>query len=278
MKILLTVGHSRLKNGCYTSADGRKNGGVLEYSYCKQLAPYVKSYLEKAGHSVTLVVCPEKQFTKSTQEMSYKLAIEKKGAYDLVVELHLNASTNGTARGSSVYFYPGSKGSDYAKRVVNKLGQFFENDGAIARSDLYMLSKTKAPAILIETFFCDNTSDCKKAATVGYDAIGRAIAEGIANKSLSQAQMQTSTAKAKTKCTTTSDLSLSFPVVSKGCTGAAVSMLQTMIGTPVTGTWNDADVAAWKTFQKNTGQQQDGICGKDGWTAVAAHLRANTFK
>lgn len=281
MKILLTVGHSLLKNGYYTSADGRSYGGVLEYDYCKKLAPYVKKYLEQVGHTVTLVVCPEKQFTKSTEEKTYKLGIENAGDFDLVAELHLNASSSRAAKGAGVYYYS-EKGKVYADRVVTKLGQYFENDGAIARSNLYMLSQTKAPAILIETFFCDNESDCKKAATIGADAIGRAIAEGIANKTLTSTKTQQATTsvqtKAKEKCSSTKALTLSFPVISKGCTGAAVSMLQTMIGTPVTGTWNDTDVSAWKAFQKNTGQDQDGICGQNGWTAVAAHLRANTFK
>lgn len=180
MKIFLSVGHSILANGNCTSADGRSYGGVLEYTYCKQLAPYVKSFLEKAGNEVTLVVCPERKFTKSTQEKSYKIPIENKGGFDLAAELHLNAF-NGKAKGTEVY-YKTSKGKVYAERVNAKLATVFKNRGAQNRTNLYMLNSTKAPAILIEVFFCDNADDCAIAAAAGPDKIGRLIAEGIAGK------------------------------------------------------------------------------------------------
>ena len=64
LKICVTVGHSRLKNGAYTSADGRYYGGVLEYKYCRDFAKkYLVPTLKKVGHDVTLIICPEKQFT-----------------------------------------------------------------------------------------------------------------------------------------------------------------------------------------------------------------------
>lgn len=177
MKIFLSVGHSILKNGACTSADGRSKGGALEYAYCRDLAPYVKKYLEAAGHTVKMVICPEGQFTKSTQERDYKIGIENSGAYDMVCELHLNAF-NGQAHGSEVY-YKTNNGKVYADRVNAKLAQHFTNRGAQKKTNLYILNQTKAPAILVECFFCDNANDYAKARSLGYDAIGKLIAEGI---------------------------------------------------------------------------------------------------
>lgn len=170
-KIFLSVGHSLFKNGSYTSA----NGIVNEYKYCKELAGYVKEYLELAGHTVTLCICPEKQFTKSSEEKTYKLDLENKGSYDLAAELHLNAY-NGSACGTEVY-YKTTKGKPYAEKVVAKLATVFKNRGAKKKDNLYFLNGTKAPAILIESFFCDNASDCEK----GNDKkkIAKLIAEGI---------------------------------------------------------------------------------------------------
>ena len=51
MRILLTVGHSKLKNGCYTSADGTEYGGGNEYVFNKSFSKYVKSALEEKGYS-----------------------------------------------------------------------------------------------------------------------------------------------------------------------------------------------------------------------------------
>ena len=86
LKICVTVGHSRLKNGAYTSADGRYYGGVLEYKYCRDFAKkYLVPTLKKAGHDVTLIICPEKQFTDAKQEKDYKLSRINKEDYDLVM-------------------------------------------------------------------------------------------------------------------------------------------------------------------------------------------------
>ena len=56
MRIALTVGHSLLKNGSYTSASGEDCGGVNEYKYNKKLMKKVKKYLESDGHSVDLYI------------------------------------------------------------------------------------------------------------------------------------------------------------------------------------------------------------------------------
>lgn len=177
MKIFLSVGHSILKNGNCTSADGRAQGGCLEYAFCKELAPYIKKYLERVGHKVTMVICPEGKLAVSNDEKNYKLNIENNGDFDLAVELHLNAF-NGQAYGSEVY-YMSEVGKRYADAVVSKLGTVFHNRGSVENPHLYMLNKTKAPAILIESFFCDNKSDYEKAKQAGFDRLGRKIAEGI---------------------------------------------------------------------------------------------------
>ena len=75
MRIALTVGHSLLKNGSYTSASGEDCGGVNEYKYNKKLMKKVKKYLESDGHSVDLYICPEKVFTAASQEKSWKRII-----------------------------------------------------------------------------------------------------------------------------------------------------------------------------------------------------------
>lgn len=81
----------------------------------------------------------------------------------------------------------------------------------------------------------------------------------------------------KTVCTSVS-LSAELPMIQKGSTGVAVKVLQTILGTTVTGTFNDADVTSFKAFQKNTNQTADGICGQNGWKAICDHLCANTYK
>ena len=101
MKIALTVGHSLLKNGCYTSADGRNNGGCNEYIWCKAFSKQLTNKLKAYGHDVTCIICPEKQFTSYKQEKDYKLNFINKGNYDLVIELHLNGASP-SAEGTTI--------------------------------------------------------------------------------------------------------------------------------------------------------------------------------
>ena len=49
---------------------------------------------------------------------------------------------------------------------------------------MYWTRKTKAKAVLVESFFCDNKDDYAKAKKLGMDAHGKLIAEGIIGKDI----------------------------------------------------------------------------------------------
>jgi len=178
MKIAITVGHSILKKGLCTSADGLIN----EYQYCKTIAPILADILIKEGHALDVIICPERQFISKNQERTYKLTRINGKNYDLVIELHLN-SYNSSAKGTEV-LYCSNIGKMYAQRVVNKLGTVFTSRGVKDSPDLYMLNSTDCPAIIIETFFCDNKEDYAIATKLGYGEVAKLIAEGILNKSI----------------------------------------------------------------------------------------------
>lgn len=175
MKILLTVGHSILKTGSCTSADGRPYGGVLEYSYNKGIVENVAEYLKSVGHDVDILICPELRFGRSTEEKNYKLNYEKAGNYDLVAELHLNATALHNARGCEV-LYISDEGKKVAQRIQKELATVFKDRGIKYNSSLYMLKGTKAVAVLIESFFCDNSEDCETAEKTD---VALLIAQGI---------------------------------------------------------------------------------------------------
>lgn len=178
MKIALTVGHSLLKNGNYTSADGRTYGGCNEYKWCKSFSKQLSSALKKNGHKVKRIVCPEKKFRYSTDEKNYKLNMINSGDFDLVIELHLNAASP-SAKGTEV-LYKSSAGKKIAERVQKQLSTVFRDRGIKNRTDLYILNGTKPPAILIETFFCTNKYDYAKAkGLIKKKKLAKLIAKGI---------------------------------------------------------------------------------------------------
>lgn len=175
MKIILTVGHSILKTGSCTSADGRPYGGVLEYAYNKNIVYQAAAYLQSAGHQADILICPELKFGKSTDEREYKLSRVNSGGYDLVCELHLNASRFHNARGCEV-LYKSEKGKQVAQRILDRLTTVFGNRGVQRREDLYMLNRVKPTAVMLETFFCDSSADC---ALAEKKDVALLIAEGI---------------------------------------------------------------------------------------------------
>lgn len=183
MKIILTVGHSILKSGACTSADGRPFGGILEYSYNKNIVNRVADYLREAGHTVDVLICPELEFSRSTDEKTYKLSRVNNGGYDLAVELHLNASKLHNARGCEVLYLSDSE-KRVAERIQARLATVFSNrNGVQKKNNLYMLTKTKPDTVMLETFFCDSVADCELAEKTD---VARLIAEGIQGGQISQ--------------------------------------------------------------------------------------------
>ena len=182
MNYFICVGHANYGNGVISSADGTGYGGVNEYKYNKELAPYVVKWLQKAGHKATLCIAPEGQLHSLNDEINYFIGEEGKQNYDLSVQLHLNAF-NGTAHGCEAYAY-NEAGKEVAARICSKLGTIWDNRGPRIKTGLYWTRKTKAKAVLIESFFCDSKADYEKAKELGFDAHAKLIAEGIIGKNI----------------------------------------------------------------------------------------------
>ena len=93
------------------------------------------------------------------------------------MELHLNAAATSTAEGCEV-LYKTSKGKKYADKIQKQLSTVFNNRGTVKRDNLYMLNQTKAPALILEPFFCTNPKEWEYA--MEHKAkIAKLIAKGI---------------------------------------------------------------------------------------------------
>lgn len=188
-RIGLFVGHSKLKDGKYTSSNSVKN----EYLYNKELGTELKKVFDEVGQPCDLIICPEGKFASAKEESNYKLPIANSGKYDLVVELHLNCF-NGSAKGAEV-LYLSNSGKVVAERVQKKLKTKFADRGLKKRDNLYMLTKTNPVSIMLETFFTDNAEDCKIADSLGVNGVAKLIAEGILDTEIKK----TETTKTETK-------------------------------------------------------------------------------
>ena len=68
-----------------------------------------------------------------------------------------------------------------------------------------------------------------------------------------------------------------LPIIRKGNSGVAVSVLQSVLGVTVDGHFGEDTEASLKVFQKNTGVKVSGTCGIDSWKRVIEHMKANTY-
>ena len=182
VKYFICVGHANYGNGTISSADGTGSEGVNEYKYNKELAPYICKWLRTAGHEATLCIAPEGKLHSLNEKIAYFIGEEHKQDYDLSVQLHLNAF-NGKAYGCEAFAY-NNAGLQVAQRISAKLGTIWHDRGAEIRTGLYWTRKTKAMAVLVESFFCDSAEDYQKAKKLGMDAHGKLIAEGILGKDI----------------------------------------------------------------------------------------------
>lgn len=179
MKINVHAGHTR-QNGNAPGASGIVHESIED----RRIKEEVIRILRERGH--TVYDCTSEG--DSARNNLYRI-VEKCNAHtvDLDVSIHLNCS-NGKGHGTETLIYSsGSKAKATAKRIdknIAKLG--FTDRGVKIRSDLYVLHRTYAPALLVETFFCDNKADCNLYKKVGYKGIAKAIADGITKKTIKQ--------------------------------------------------------------------------------------------
>lgn len=179
MKINVHAGHTK-QNGNAPGASGIVHESIED----RRIKEEVIRLLKERGH--TVYDCTSEG--DSARNNLYRI-VEKCNAHkvDLDVSIHLNCF-NGKAQGTETLIYSsGSKAKAAAKRINNNIVALgFTNRGVKVRSDLYVLHRTKAPALLVETFFCDSRIDCNLYKKVSYKGIAKAIADGITKKTVKQ--------------------------------------------------------------------------------------------
>lgn len=112
---------------------------------------------------------------------------------DLFISIHFNKcydSYNGKI-GAETWIYPNGSALPVATRISSKLASAgFVADNGKARgvktsSGLYELRNTKMGAVIVEVCFVEATGDVALYKKLGYDYVGKLIAEAIVNKSIS---------------------------------------------------------------------------------------------
>lgn len=139
----------------------------------------VIALLRAQGH--TVYDCTDDAGTTQPKNLANIVSKCNKHSVSLDISIHLNA---GGGTGVEVYYYPSSStGKTKAKAVSSKVAKVLglRNRGSKASSSLYVLKRTKAPAILVECCFVDSATDKKK---WNADKCAQAIVEAVTGKAV----------------------------------------------------------------------------------------------
>lgn len=159
---------------------------IKESTEARKVKDEVICLLRLAGH--TVYDCTVNDGTSQADVLTK--IVKKCNAHkaDLDVSIHFNAGAgdlkgNGKTTGAEVLVYSKSSSAyPVADRICNKIaGLGFRNRGVKVRTDLSVLKKTSAPALLVECCFVDDKDDVR---LYDYIKMARAIAEGITGQTI----------------------------------------------------------------------------------------------
>lgn len=173
MKIAVRGGHCPNVPGSRGIIDELKEDRLVKNAVIK--------YLNQMGVSV-LDVTPPDSTSSSSADLSYGVNKANNWGADLFVSIHFNNaySTYNGALGTEVCVY---SEYDIAGRVVNKMASLgFRNRGQKVRTGLYELKHTSMKSMIVEVCFVEATEDVALYKKVGYDYIGKTIAEALVNR------------------------------------------------------------------------------------------------
>lgn len=152
--------------------DGKGAAGAVgllkESTEARKVKDKVISLLRKKGHTVYDCTCDEKTTQDGCLKKIVTMCNTKKVKRD--VSIHLNAGRNdkkGDKKTGGVEVYVYSKDSE-AKKDAEQVCKYISealgitNRGVKVNSNLYVLRKTRNPAMLIECCFVDDKDDAKK--------------------------------------------------------------------------------------------------------------------
>lgn len=132
------------------------------------------------SRGVTVVDCTDDRSPTVLENLQNIVAKANAQPLDLFVSIHFNS---GGGKGCEVYTYD-AKRLEQAVAVCENMAKLgFVNRGIKNGSNLYVVRRSKAPAMLVEVCFVDTKSDADLYNSVGAEAIAEAIADAITGES-----------------------------------------------------------------------------------------------
>lgn len=179
MKIFIDQGHNPQNPNAGAEANGVREQDVT-YAVGVALAslleanPFFEVRLSRSSPT-------EQLGTSNVTSLSARTTAANTWGADYFISLHANASANTAASGSEVYVYSETSpafplGEDILVGLQNETG--LPNRGIAIRPSLYVLRRTRMPALLVEMGYLTNPADARLLAE-DPDRFARGIYHGM---------------------------------------------------------------------------------------------------
>lgn len=164
-KIYIDQGHNPVNPNA-----GAEGNGYREQDLVYEIGQRLAEILREDGFSVRLSrPYPDTQLGSSTAtSLAARVNDANSWGADYFLSLHTNASATATASGSEAYvFQLGSASADLAENILTQLQRItgLPDRGVMARPTLYVLRRTRMPAVLLELGFITNPYEAELMAT-----------------------------------------------------------------------------------------------------------------
>ncbi|KUO51122.1 MAG: hypothetical protein APF76_16650 [Desulfitibacter sp. BRH_c19] len=181
IKVVIDPGHGGKDSGTH---DGH---GVLEKDITLDIGLRMRDFLHKQGIPVIMTRETDEDLSdidgrgRHLRDLQGRVKIIDQGT--IAISIHINYISDPQENGAVVFYAKGSEqGEVVANKVLQALSsvQHLNHDFPVPRSNLYILSKSQIPIVLVEVGFISNAEDKQKLQDPTYlqtiaEALGKAI-------------------------------------------------------------------------------------------------------
>ena len=157
---------------------GANNSDAIEKEITLEIARMVQEILEESGYKVKMIR-EEDRFIELTERPE----IANRRNAKVYVSIHCNSSEDGEGKGIETFFteQKGDADKKLAELIQNAVIDYTEaEDRGVKTADYTVLVRTTMPAVLIETGFLTNSTECELLKDKEYQKkLAEGIAEGI---------------------------------------------------------------------------------------------------